>query len=131
MLQVPFVLFLYLFTIQHKSWKDIGDTGTILKDPVLIIELFLKMIHLSVSTATRCGKFHVDDVCEKLYYKYISLIHHSILGLQMTDNEMCFYSKLYTHFRLLCYNTANMVHLLICVYTGKPPDSHNTKNISA
>ena len=47
-------------SLQHQSWKDIGDP--VLKDPILIIDLFIRMFHLSVSTATLCGK-HQRGLC--------------------------------------------------------------------
>ncbi len=46
---------------QAGSWHDITDT--IIKDPILIIDLFLRMFYLSVSTATLCGKRPLTSTC--------------------------------------------------------------------
>ncbi len=48
------VISILIHIFQAGSWHDITDT--IIKDPILIIDLFLRFFYLSVSTATLCGK---------------------------------------------------------------------------
>ncbi|CAH1772762.1 unnamed protein product [Owenia fusiformis] len=54
------------YRLQKSSWKFISEDLYV--DPVLVIELYLKMFYLSVSTATLCGSCNITP---KEWYNYI------------------------------------------------------------
>ncbi|XP_064642754.1 uncharacterized protein LOC135497027 [Lineus longissimus] len=78
-------LYALTFRLDHKSWRFVDEYNVVSPKPLIIVFVFLKMLYLSVSTATLCGS---SVITPREWYNY------SLMGLQMILSFVAFASIL-------------------------------------